>query len=310
VNASRLAIRLMIAQSILFAAETMVVHQIGARASVMQLAFIRAAAGVVLALLLVRRPGFAILRTRQLRLQLVRGGVAAAYLWVMMFSFAHLPIADATAISHTQAAYIAVFSVLILGEAVSPACWAAATIGIAGALLIAKPTFVGWNAAYLVALLGTGLNGLSFVLNRYLQREDSEVTTMLYTSLVPAVANAPALVIVGFPGADASMWLPCLLLLGPMGVYAGIAAAKHASAATLGPYTLLRLVIGLVGGVVIFRELPDALSAIGAALIFGSCMLASSWGGRLAMIGRLHFWVASPTARMSAYRQLPSQHRP
>src|SRR5262249_42717067 len=146
--------------------ETAVIHQIGSNVSVMQIALIRSAAGLMLALWLARDIGLAVMRTRQLPLQLVRGGVAVLYLWVMIYSFGHLPFADATAISYTQAAYIVVFSMLILGEAVRGTQWAAAALGIFGALLIAKPAFGGWNHAYIVALLGTSLNGLSFVLNR------------------------------------------------------------------------------------------------------------------------------------------------
>src|SRR5207249_10799413 len=108
----------------------------------------------------------------------------------------------ATAISYTQTAYIAVFSVLILGETISRSRWAAAGLGICGALLIAKPAFSGWSSAYLVAILGTSLNGLSFVLNRYVQREDSEATTMFYTNIVAVIGNAPALGIVALPTAE------------------------------------------------------------------------------------------------------------
>jgi drug/metabolite transporter (DMT)-like permease len=274
-SGEQLAAKLMIGQSVLFAAETVVVHQIGTDAPVMELAFIRAAAGVALALMLAWRSGLDILRTRQLLLQLVRGGVAAAYLWVMMYSFSHLPFADATAISYTQAAYIALFSVLILGETVCLSRWAAAAIGIAGALLIAKPNFSGWSGAYLIAFIGASLNGLSFVLNKYLQRQDSDAATMFYTNLVPALAYAPALAFVPLPVSAATPWLLALMTLGPLGVYAGIVAVKHASAAMLGPYTLLRLVLGVAGGVILFHELPDVSSALGVAIIIGSCALSS-----------------------------------
>jgi drug/metabolite transporter (DMT)-like permease len=274
-GSERLAIRLMIAQSGLFAAETVVIHAIGRHVPVMELGFFRAAAGVVLALILARRGGLTVLRTRQLWLQLVRGGVAAAYLWVMIYSFAHLPFADATAISYTQAAYIAVFSVLILGETVSTSRWIAAVVGIGGALLIAKPTFANWNAIYLIALFGTSLNGLSFVLNKYLQREDSEATTMFYTNLVPALAYAPSLLSAGLPPSGMLAWFPALLLLGPFGVYAGIVAAKRAAASMLAPYTLLRLVMGVAGGIILFRELPDVLSFLGAATIVASCLIST-----------------------------------
>jgi drug/metabolite transporter (DMT)-like permease len=274
-SSERFAVRLMLAQAALFAAETAIIHRIGPHASLMQLGLIRATGGVLLALVFARRMGFAVLRTRQLLLQLLRGAVSLLYLWVMIYSFAHLPFSDATAISYTQAAYIAVFSVLILGESVGRLRWTAAIIGILGALLIAKPSFAEWNAIYLVALLGTSLNGLSFVLNRYLQRQDSEATTMFYTNLVPLVANLPVLAMTALPTSETLLWLPGLLVFGPVGMYLGIIAARHAGAAMLGPYTLLRLVIALAAGVVVFRELPGASSAIGAMLILGSCLIAN-----------------------------------
>jgi drug/metabolite transporter (DMT)-like permease len=274
-TSERLAIQLMITQAVLFASETALIHHIGSHASVVQLALIRSAAGVVIALILAREIGFKVIRTRQLPLQLLRGGVSLLYLWVMIYSFSHLPFADATAISYTQAAYIAAFSVLILGETVSPPRWAAAVIAIGGALLIAQPSFASWTNAYLIALVGASLNGLAFVLNRYLQREDSEGTTMFYTNIVPVIVNLPALAFTRLPAADTLLWLPGLFVFGPVGMYLGIVAVKHANAALLGPYTLLRLVIAVIAGVIIFRELPDLLSVCGATLILVSCLIST-----------------------------------
>ena len=275
-NQTGFAIRLMAVQAVLFAAETAAIHQFGPRLSVMQLALVRSIGGIALAVALARYNRVAFLRARRPALQLVRGAVSLLYLWVMIYSFANMPFADATAISYTQAAYIALFSVLILGEPVGPAHWAAAALGIAGALLIAKPAFAGWNAVYLVAVVGTSLNGLSFVLNRYLQREDSEPTTLFYSNLVPLVGNLPALALASVPSGDALACLPALLFFGPIGMLAGLVAVRHASASALGPYTLLRLVIGVFGGVIVFHELPDALSVLGATAVLGSCILSSS----------------------------------
>ena len=276
-NHQRLAIQLMIGQGVLFAAETAVIHQVGSRVSLILLALIRAVGGLGLALLLTRGVGLAVVRTRRLMLQLLRGSIGALYLWVMIYSFGHLPFADATAISYTQAAYIAVFSLLILGEAVTRSHWIGAALGFIGALLIAKPAFAGWHGAYLVALLGSSLNGLGFVLNRYLQEEDTAATTMFYANLVPVLANIPVLVLTGMPvAAPLSLWMPAIFLLGPVGMYLGIVAVKHADAATLGPYTFLRLIIGLMGGFVIFHELPDIFGTCGAIFILAGCALSSS----------------------------------
>jgi drug/metabolite transporter (DMT)-like permease len=59
-----------------------------------------------------------------------------------------------------------------------------------------------------------------------------------------------------------------------VGMYLGMVAVRHASASSLGPYTLLRLVIAIIGGVVLFREIPDLLSWFGVAAILSSCLLA------------------------------------
>jgi drug/metabolite transporter (DMT)-like permease len=268
------AIRLMVAQALLFAAETAAVHQIGTRATVMQLALLRGAGGLVLALFLGWWTGISVLRTRQLPLQLARGFVSLGYLWVMMYAFVRIPFADATAISYTQAGYIAVFSILVLGEPVSRAQWLAGALSIGGALLIAKPALAGCTGPYLIAVFGTSLNGLAFVLNRHLQRQDSHVTTLFYSNLVAILGNAPAL-LSDLPSCASLPWLSGVVVFGPLGMAAGIAAVKHASASSLAPYTALRLVIAVCGGVLLFRELPNPLSAIGVTLIVASCVLSA-----------------------------------
>jgi drug/metabolite transporter (DMT)-like permease len=276
-NNQRLAILLMIGQGVFFSAETAVIHQLGSEVSSILLALMRAVAGLAVALFLTPGIGLAVLHTRQLSLQLLRGATGALYLWVMIYSFGHLPFADATAISYTQAAYIAVFSALILGEPVRRLHWTGALAGFIGALLIAKPAFTGWHGAYLVALLGTSLNGLGFVLNRYLQEKDTAATTMFYANFVPVIINIPALMLTGTSSVSSmSAWMPTIFFLGPVGMYMGIVAAKHAGAATLGPYTFLRLIVGVIAGSVIFHELPDIFSICGATLILAGCILSSS----------------------------------
>jgi drug/metabolite transporter (DMT)-like permease len=272
----RLAVALMIGQAILFAVETAMIHHIGPRSSTMQLALLRSGAGLLLVGCVAWRTGWSVLKSKQLPLQLLRGLVSAVYLWVSMYSFAHLPFADATAISYTQAVYIAVFSALILNERVTALGWTAIAIGTLGALFIVKPAFLDRNIGYLIALLGTSFNGLAFVLNKYLQRPggDSQLTTMFYVNSVAVVCNLPVLAIAPLPEPAIWPWLSGVLVFGPIGMYAGIVAIRYASASSLGPYTFLRLVIAIISGVVLFREMPDLLSWLGVAAILSSCLLS------------------------------------
>jgi len=272
----RLAVGLMVGQAILFAVETAMIHHIGARGSAMLLALLRSVAGMTLVGLLAWNNGWSVIKTDQPGLQLLRGLASVIYLWVFIYSFAHMPFADATAIGYTQAAYIAIFSALILNERVATLQWMATAIGTVGALLIVKPAFLDRNIVYLAALLGTGFNGLAFVLNKYLQRPggDSELTTMFYVNAIAVVCNLPVLATTALPEPGVWPWLSGVLLFGPVGMYLGMVAVRHASASSLGPYTFLRLVIAVIGGIVLFREIPDLLSWLGVVAILSSCLLA------------------------------------
>lgn len=272
----RLAVGLMIGQAILFAVETAMIHHIGPRGSAMQLALLRSGGGLMLVGLLAWKSGWSVLKTNQLPLQLLRGSVSVLYLWVLMYSFARMPFADATAISYTLAAYIAVFSALILKERVTPLQWTATAIGSIGALFIVKPAFLDRNIVYLIALFGTSFNGLAFVLNKYLQRPggDSELTTMFYVNAVGVVCNIPVLATTALPGPEVWPWLSGVLIFGPVGMYAGMVAVRHATASSLGPYTFVRLVIAVIAGVILFHEIPDLLSWLGVAAILLSCLLS------------------------------------
>ena len=59
----RLAVGLMIAQAILFAVETAMIHHIGSRGSVMQLALLRSGGGVMLVGFLAWKTRWSVLKT-------------------------------------------------------------------------------------------------------------------------------------------------------------------------------------------------------------------------------------------------------
>jgi drug/metabolite transporter (DMT)-like permease len=267
----RLAICLIVMQGGLFSAETALVHHLGSAISVVHFGVIRGFAGVVTAMLFARR--WDVFCTEQIRIHVLRGLAALTYGWILVYSFSRLPFADATAISYTQSMYVALFSILILGEPISRLRWLSVFFGIGGALLIAKPTFAGLGTVYIVAFLGTSLNALNFVLNRYSNLKDEPETTMVYTNLFTFMGNIPLCLFTSTPAVAALPWLPLFFFLGPLGMYAGIVALKHAEASMLGPFTLVRLVISVVAGAAIFFEFPDLPTSTGIALICLSCVL-------------------------------------
>jgi drug/metabolite transporter (DMT)-like permease len=99
---------------------------------------------------------------------------------------------------------------------------------------------------------------------------------MFYVNAIAVVCSLPVVVTSKLPASEIWPWLSGVLVFGPVGMYLGIVAVRYASASSLGPYTLLRLVIASIGGIFLFGETPDPLSWLGVAAILSSCLLASA----------------------------------
>jgi drug/metabolite transporter (DMT)-like permease len=272
-KSERMGIALMAAQQVLFTLETIAIHQLSGKLSVMQIALLRSIGGLALVACLIPSAGWSALPTSQPRVQVLRAAISIGYLWIFAFSFTAIPFADATALSYTTAIYITLLALPILGEVVGWRRYAAAVVGMGGAMLIVKPGFTQVSWLYAGILLGTALNALALILTKYMQRQDHPVAVMLYVNGLSLIAFLPG---IAHPWpAVFDPWFLGILVLGPIGVYCGILAVRRADAATLAPYGYVRLVLASIGAFLIFREPPDWLSISGAAIILAACLMGS-----------------------------------
>lgn len=269
----RVGIALILAQQLLFTLDTAVIHHLSGQISLWQLGFLRSISGLGIAACLATTVGWAVFHTRHPVLQLVRSAATVGYAWVLIVSFSVMPYADATAISYTLAIYVALLAPPILGEVVGSRRYLAVIVGMVGAVLIIKPATLPVSVVYLAVLAGTSLNGLALILTRYLQREDSAVTVLLYVNLGGLVGFLPG-ISEPWPALQAWPWLAVSLSAGPLGMYCGIVAVRYAEASTLAPFGYVRLFLAMIGASLVFRETPDIASLIGAGVIVVACLLA------------------------------------
>lgn len=274
----RLGIALIILQQTCFAVENAAIHQVGHGLSLTQFSFLRSTGGLLIVLCMLPSVGWAGLKTTQPKVTLMRGGVSIAYSFVMMFSLVSMPLADATSLSYTQAIYMVLFAPLILGEVVGMQRYAAVFIGMAGSLVLIKPSFSGTSLIYLAVLLGTSFNALAVVISRYLQRQDHPVSVMFWANIMMVVFFAAPAMTTPWPSFDLTqmLWLLPIAVIGPLGMYLGIVAFKYADAATLAPFTYSRLVAISVIAPMLFGEIPDGYNLIGTVIIVLACILATA----------------------------------
>src|SRR3981081_3192026 len=93
----------------------------------------------------------------------------------------------------------------------------------------------------LAVTAGTVLNSLGIILTRYLRRDDSATTILLYVQFLQLLAYLPG----ALEPLDVTLW-PWMLaaaVTGPLGMYCGIVMLLHADASALAPYGYLRLAL-------------------------------------------------------------------
>ena len=213
-----------------------------------------------------------LLKTARPGIQVARGLLLAGATALFFTSLTVLPLAEASAIGFVMPLFLALLAVPMLGERMDGARLAAVVVGLAGALLVARP---GGAAFTPYALLPVGMavcNALYQILTRKVAGVEPALTSLVWGALVGALLFSLALPCYWVTPTDPFHWA----LLGAMGVLASVGhfilikAYDHASATGLAPFFYLQFAWILVVGWLVFGDFPDGWSLVGMGVIAGS----------------------------------------
>lgn len=220
----------------------------------------------------VRRRGVrAALRTRQPWLQVVRSLVAVVEGGMFVLAFRYLPLADAHAIAATSPLIVIALGVIFLDERAGPARWLAVAAGFVGVMMIIRPGLRAVDWPVLLPLAGAVLWAGYQILTRLAARHDSPDTSLIWSALVALLATT----FIGpidwqWPTATAWALLMVISALGAVAHYALIKALDHAEAGAVQPYAYTLLVWAALLGVVVFGDVPDIWTILGAGIVVAS----------------------------------------
>ena len=244
--------------------------------TVAQILWIRWLLLVPFAVFVVRREGVRMaLKSKRPGLQIVR-----TLLWVIesaifVVVFRYLPLADTHALASTAPLMVIAMGIVFLGERANAARWLAVGAAFAGVLLIIQPGFKSFDWPLLLPLAGAALWAGYQILTRLVARDDSPATSMIWSSLAALVAVTP---FAPFGWQWPTPWAWTLMLgvaaIGAVAHYALIKALDYAEAGAVQPYSYTLLVWVTVLGVVIFGDVPDDWTIVGAAIIVASGIYA------------------------------------
>ena len=145
---------------------------------------------VLMALVLGPRMGAGLLRTTNLRLQLIRGVVLAASSLVFLSALRLMPLAEAAAIAFMTPIIIAVLAGPVLGERVERRTWVALAGGFVGVLLIVRPGGGLFTPAALLPLASAFMMALYQMLTSKLAGRDTPLTTLFYPAVIGTASHA------------------------------------------------------------------------------------------------------------------------
>lgn len=214
----------------------------------------------------------AVARTKRLGLQVLRSLFLLGSTYFFFLAVKYIPLATATAIGFVGPLLVTALSMPLLKEKVGRRRWAAVIVGFGAVLVIIRPGAEVVHWAVFLPLLVAACFALYQITTRILSRSDSSLTTLFYSATAGAVAMTVLLPFESWRWPDAAGWglMAFLGLIGGLGHYVMIRAFTIAPAASIAPFSYLNLVWATLLGFVMFADLPDRWTVIGAVMLAGS----------------------------------------
>ena len=226
-------------------------------------------------LLAVHYSGLRGLRTSIPFLQIARGLALVFEIVLFTYAFRYLPLADAHVMAASVPLIVLALAVPILKERVGHRRWFAVVLGFLGVLIILRPGFGNWQPILFLPLLGAFGFAVYLVLTRMAAKFDTIGTSAFYTGVVGLSVLTIFLPLEWkTPTIEEWGWLLLASVLGLCGHISVIKALSMAEASVLQPFFYVVLVWATFLGFLIFDDIPDFITIIGACIIVGSGLYA------------------------------------
>jgi len=211
------------------------------------------------------------LRSFAPRLQIFRsmGLVGSSFFFICGVS--QLSLASAISISFVSPLFVTALSIPFLGEEVGIRRWAAVIVGLVGVLVVIRPGSNTFEPAAIYPLISSSCWAAAVVTTRKLGVADSPMTALTYTALVgfgflslfvPAEFVMPK---------GAELWVAGAMAVFALGgQFLTLLAYRYGPASLLVPFSYMQLIWSTVLGYLIFGNLPDSWTWLGATIVIAS----------------------------------------
>ena len=211
-------------------------------------------------------------RMKNAPLQILRGLLLPATTLFNFLALRELQLAQTISIFLSVPMLVTAMAGPLLGEWAGPRRWAAIMVGFVGVLIVVRPGTEVFSPAIVWSILATITYSLYSILTRRLAMRESQASLIFVSGIVGSVLLAPPALIYGrMPHSVLE-----LALLAGLGVFGMgghmllVKASRLASASKVAPFIYSQLLWMVVLGFLVFGDIPDGWTLLGAAIICSS----------------------------------------
>lgn len=270
-RATLLGMACMAASALLFMTGNAVIKHLAASGiPPVETVFFRSAVSlVILAPFALRTPG--VLKTRHFGAHVSRGLIQAASMIAFFYGIVHITLVEANALEFTSPILATLMAMLFFGEPVRTRRIVAMSCGFVGAMIALRPGFQALNEGHGLIALASLLWAVVLLYIRKLSQTESALTQSLYIGMVltPLAGSLAAFVWVT-PNLEQFLFLCMVGVTATAGQYLFAQAFRYAEMSAVLPLDFTKLIWSSLIGYFAFSLIPDALTLLGATVIFAA----------------------------------------
>jgi len=238
--------------------------------------FFRFILGLIIISPYIVKTKFTVFKTSHFKKHFVRSVLNLPAMLLYFSTLVMLPIEKVTAISFVAPLIVTVLAVLFLGEKIYIYRTLALILGFSGMLIILRPGFIDISIGVYMALFSSFLWSVVIIITKKISKEDSSITILSYQSVFMSIFSF--IIVLFFWETPSSKTFFYLFLAALSGTILHLAlnhAYKLVDVSMTQPYSFLSLIFASIIGFLVFSEMPDLFTWLGASIIFLGVLIIS-----------------------------------
>ncbi len=248
---------------------------------ILEIAFFRTVFGFLVLVPWLLGPGFRTFHTKKLRMHAVRAVLNVTAMYLFFFGLLSIPLAKVNALAFTSPLFASALAILVLRERVTRVRILGLAMGFAGALVVLRPGVVEVGSGGLLILASCAIWACALMVIKVLARTESSLTIAVYAALLQIPFSAFfALFVWQWPS---PYQLGVMAGIGALGGVAHLTLAqafRETDVTVVLPADFTKLVWASLAGFLVFAEIPDLWTLVGALIICSAVFYLAVRGDR------------------------------